>query len=116
MIEAKVPSKVVHALVPIKKGAEINVCYAENYTAYRTIELKSQHNFTCACKTCSLPAKELAISNANRQELKQLQDATPMLLQTNPELALEACKRSLELVELEGLQYMKSSIYYGTQL
>ncbi|WWC86001.1 uncharacterized protein L201_000872 [Kwoniella dendrophila CBS 6074] len=106
--------EVCYAIMDIPKGEEITVCYSE-ITSGRPLrhDVHIQHGFNCQCKACTTSSPEqLAQSDKNREELCEIIDETPTLLQTNGTIAIKRAKRSLELIKIEELFGLAPAQYY----
>ncbi|RDW82478.1 putative set-containing protein 5 protein [Coleophoma cylindrospora] len=96
----------VYALRSIQIGEEITLSYHNGGTSsQRRADLKEHFRFDCTCDACSLPAEELAASDARLRKAAELDEqiGDSKRVHLTPELALADCKTLLGIYQEEGI-------------
>jgi hypothetical protein len=105
----------IYAIRHIKEGEEIFTTY--NASFYQTrderrVTLQTSFNFFCECSLCTLPDLERKKSDAERKEMKKLDDEILFCVQmTRTNQALEKVHLLLKKLDEAGIPH-KASTYY----
>ncbi|KAF2274865.1 SET domain-containing protein [Westerdykella ornata] len=94
----------IHAIRPIEAGEEITIAYdCGRVSAVRRAFLKVNFGFDCICRACSLPAAELAASDARRERIQALDDAIgdASRMASRPSDCLRDCHALLQALRKE---------------
>ncbi|KAF9011894.1 hypothetical protein BDQ17DRAFT_1345070 [Cyathus striatus] len=99
----------VRAMRTIAAGDEITVSYLgfdgfRKGHVERQTRLKEAYGFECRCEVCTLLPKELEESDRRRTLLGAMDQevGNGVLIMINPARALGMCKKSTEILEIEG--------------
>ncbi|GAA5875535.1 hypothetical protein JCM16303_000660 [Sporobolomyces ruberrimus] len=100
------------AMEDIKAGTELTISYAEVRVPkeQRQNTLQRHFGFVCTCKACSLGPEETLESDARRVEIKATDDSPNNLSKDDPLELVRRIKRSLALMEEEGLCGLKADL------
>jgi hypothetical protein len=94
----------IYAIRPIRAGEELTIPYHDSgLSAERRAKLKSNFNFDCDCRGCTLPPSELSESDARQRKIRELDDAigNPMKVMNKPTESLSNCRLLLRTLETE---------------
>ncbi|KAF3910762.1 hypothetical protein ABW20_dc0100574 [Dactylellina cionopaga] len=101
---SNIECETIHATQLIKSGEEITIAYAQNdFSESRKIHLKNAFGFDCDCALCSLPPREIRVSDARRTQINILDNAigNGNMVMNKPEDCLATCFKLLQLLNDE---------------
>jgi hypothetical protein len=94
----------IHAIQPIKSGAEITISYDHGGpSSVRQEFLKKSFGFICACSGCTLASSSLQASDNRRTQIQSLDEAIgdPFRMMNSPHESLWDCYLLLRALEQE---------------
>ncbi|KAK3900050.1 hypothetical protein C8A05DRAFT_46035 [Staphylotrichum tortipilum] len=107
-------SMTIWAARDIKPGEEITITYsAAGMTSKERLEtLEKVWGFACTCSLCTSSTEELGASDANREEIRSLQEKVIDLAQQGQfRKSVAAAERMFSLIEEEGLTEQMGDMY-----
>ncbi|KAJ3278448.1 hypothetical protein HK104_002326 [Borealophlyctis nickersoniae] len=95
--------EVVYAVAEIKADTEILTCYEGGWQGRDERRQMSWEKFKFWCNCAGCTRADVNESDARRARIRQLEDATPLRLQTNPKAALAGVREQIRLLDEEGI-------------